>query len=162
MTEKSLITAEMKSMIGQEIDLPSTEAIDKASILRYARAISDFNPLYSDEEYANQAEYGGIIAPPTFLFDVVPATTDIGDDGRDLTRIKLPGFKPAIRASNEYQLFESARPGDVINRKRKIINIYEREGKRVGKIVFVVYDTTYTNQKGRILGINRETLMFFK
>jgi len=162
MAEKSLITAEIKSMIGQEIDLPSIEAIDKTSIIRYARAISDFNPLYSDEEYAEKTEYGGIIAPPTFIFDVVSATTDIGDDGRDLTRIKLPGFKPAIRAGNEYQLLEPARPGDVVNRKRKIINIYEREGKKVGKIVFVVYDTTYTNQKGGILGISRETLMFFK
>lgn len=161
MREESLITPEIKAMIGQETDLPRIGAIDETSIIRYAQAIMDLNPLYRDEEYAQKTDYGGIIAPPTFVFDTIPASTDIGDDGRDLTRIKLPGFKLA-RGSNEYQFFEPVRPGDVINRKRKIIDIYQRESKKVGKIIFIVYDTTYTNQEEELLGINRETLMFFK
>ena len=161
MSENSLLTPEISAMVGQETDLPAIEAIDQTSIIRYAQAISDLNPLYFDEEYAQKTEYSGTIAPPTFIFDIVPASTDIGDDGRDLTRIKLPGLRLA-RAGNEYQFFEPARPGDIINRKREIISVYERENKKVGKIIFVVYDTTYANQRGELLGINRETLMFFK
>lgn len=156
-----MLDAKIKEMMGQEVDLPSIEAIDKTSIMRYTQAISDLNPLYLDEEYAKETEYGGIIAPPTFIFDMVPTFAEAGEDGRDLTRIALPGFKIA-RGGNEYQIFQPARLGDVINRKRKIIDIYERESKKVGNIIFIVYDTTYTNQKGQLLGINRETLMFFK
>jgi len=84
MTEESLITPELKAMVGQETDLPGIEAIDRTSIARYAHAISDLDPLYLDEEYAKQTEYGGVVAPPTFLFDIIPASVEVGDDGRDL------------------------------------------------------------------------------
>jgi acyl dehydratase len=161
MTEETLITPELKAMVGQETDLPGIEAIDRTSIARYAHAISDLDPLYLDEEYAKQTEYGGVVAPPTFLFDIIPASVEVGDDGRDLTRIKLPGYRLA-RGGNEYQFFRLVRPGDVVNRKRKIIDVYEKESKKVGTMIFVVYDISYTNQEGELLGINRETLMFFK
>ena len=160
-SEESLITPEIQAMLGQEIDLPSIEVIDRTSILRYAQAISDVDPLYLDKNHAPKRGRGGVTAPPTFMFDIVPASTDIGDDGRDLTRVKLPGFRLA-RAGNEYQFFEPVRPGDTINRRRKIVDIFERESKKMGKIIFVVYDITYTNQKGELLGVNRETLMFFR
>lgn len=161
MTEETLITPELKAMVGQEKDLPGIEAIDKTSIARYVHAISDLDPLYLDEEYARETEHGGVVAPPTFVFDLIPASAELGDDGRDLTRIKLPGYRLA-RAGNEYQFFRLVRPGDAVNRKRKIVDVYEKESKRVGTIIFVVYDTTYTNQEGELLGVNRETLMFFK
>ena len=161
MSEESLLTAEIKAMVGEEAELPVLEEIGKTSIIRYAHAISDLNPLYFDEGYAKKTEFGGVVAPPTYIFDVVPAGTETGDDGRDLTRVALPGFRVA-RGGNEYQFFEPGRPGDIISRKRKIIDIFERDSKKVGKIIFIVYDTTYTNQEGKCLGINRETLMFFK
>ena len=148
-------------MVGLETNLPDLEPIDKTTIIRYAHAISDLNPLYINEEYAKETDYGGIIAPPTFIFDVMPAAIEIDCDGRDITRITLPGFKVA-RGGNEYQFLEPARPGDVIMRRRKIVDVFERDSKKVGKIIFIVYDTTYSNQDARVLGINRETLLFFK
>lgn len=162
MVEESLITPEIRAMIGQEADFPGTELIDKSSIRRYAQAISDLNPLYLDEEYAKRTAHGGIIVPPTFVFEVSnDIFSDVGDDGRDLSRITISGLK-LVRGGNEYQFFQLARPGDIINQKRKIIDIYERESRAVGRILFIVYDTTYTNQENKLLGINRETIMFFK
>ena len=161
MSEDSLLTPDIKAMVGLETNLPNLESIDKTTIIRYVQAISDLNPLYIDEEYAKETDYGGIIAPLTFIFDVIPAATEIGDDGRDVTRIALPGFKVA-RGGNEYQFLEPARPGDVIMRRRKIVDVFERDSKKVGKIIVIVYDTTYSNQDARALGINRETLLFFK
>ncbi len=161
MPEDSLLTPDIKAMVGLETNLPNLESIDKTTIIRYVQAVSDLNPLYIDEEYAKETDYGGIIAPPTFIFDVIPAATEIGADGRDVTRIALPGFKVA-RGGNEYQFLEPARPGDVIMRRRKIVDVFERDSKKVGKIIVIVYDTTYSNQDARVLGINRETLLFFK
>jgi len=161
MPEDSLLTPDIKAMVGLETNLPNLESIDKTTIIRYVQAILDLNPLYIDEEYAKETDYGGIIAPPTFIFDVIPAATEIGADGRDVTRIALPGFKVA-RGGNEYQFLEPAKPGDVIMRRRKIVDVFERDSKKVGKIIVIVYDTTYSNQDARVLGINRETLLFFK
>ena len=162
MVEESLMTPEIKAMVDQEAFFPGKEVIDRSSIRRYAQAISDLNPVYLDEAYAKETEYGGIIAPPTFIFDVShDIFSGVGEDGRDLSSVTIAGLIP-VRGGNEYRFFEPARLGDIVSRRREIVDLYEKEGKRAGKILFVIYETTYTNQEGKVLGICRETLMFMK
>ena len=162
MVKESLMTEEIKAMIGREVDFPGAEVIDRSSIRRYAQAISDLNPLYIDEEYAKKSSHGGIIAPRTFIFDVShDIFSEIGEDGRDLSRITIPGLRLA-RGGNEYTFLEPARVGDIINQRRKILDIYEKESKTLGRILFVVYQIKYTNQTGKLLGMNTEYIMFFK
>jgi len=162
MTEETLITPEIKAMLGKEEYFPGKEVVDRSSIRRYAQAISDLNPLYLDDEFARQSKYGGIVAPPTYIFDVShDIFAEIGEDGRDLTRVTVPGMN-AVRGGNEYEFYEPVKPGDVVNRRRKVIDIYEKEGKKAGRILFITYETTYMNQKGAVLGICRETMMFLK
>lgn len=162
MAEESLITPEIRAMLGQEALSPGQETADRTAIRRYAAAIGDLNPLYLDEEYAKKTSYGGIVAPPTFVFDVSSNIfSEVGEDGRDKARISIPGLRVA-RGGNDWQFFEPVRLGDVVSRRRKIVDIYERPGKKAGTILFVISETTYTNQKGQLLGISRETLMFFR
>jgi len=162
MTEGSLITPEIRAMLGQELYFAGKELIDRTAIRRYAQAISDLSPLYIDEEFAEKSRYGGLIAPPTFMFDVSPDIfAEVAEDGRDLSRVTIQGLS-AVRGGNGYQFFEPARPGDIINRRRKITDIYEKKGKKAGNILFVVYETSYTNQKDKLLGVCRETMMFVK
>jgi len=162
MAEESLITPEVEAMMGQEVVFTGKEVVDKNSIRRYAQAIADLNPLYLDEEYAEKSKYGGIIAPPTYVFDVATDIfAEVGEDGRDLSRISVPGLK-VVRGVNEYEIFEPVRPGDIISKTRKITSIYEKESKKAGKLLFIDYETTYTNQKKRVLGKARETMMFLK
>jgi hydroxyacyl-ACP dehydratase HTD2-like protein with hotdog domain len=61
------------------------------------------------------------------------------------------------RAGNEYEIFQPVRPDDVITLKRRITSVTEKQGKR-GELVFVVTEISYTNQRGELLGINRETI----
>jgi acyl dehydratase len=160
MAEGSLITPEIRAMLGQELYFPGKELIDRTAIRRYAQAISDLNPLYIDEEFAEKSAYGGLIAPPTFIFDVShDLFAEVGENGRDLSRVTMHGLN-AVRGGNEYHFFEPARPGDIVNRRRKITDIYEKKGRKAGTILFVVYETTYTNQKEKLLGVCRETMMF--
>ena len=56
----------MKASIGIRSE-PVTWEVEKGEIVRFASAIGDANPLYSDEAPARRGRYGGIIAPPTFL-----------------------------------------------------------------------------------------------
>ena len=162
MAEESLIPPEIQAMLGQEVYFPGEEVIDRSSIRRYAQAIMDLNPMYWDDIRANEGPYGSIIAPPTYIFDVSHnICAEVGEDGRDLSRVTIPGMNP-VRGSNEYHFFEPARPGDRVHAKRKIVDIYEKQGRRSGRILFVVYETTYTNQAEIILGICRETMLFLE
>ena len=162
MSEGTLITPEIKAMLGKEEYFPGKEVVDRSSIRRYAQAISDLNPLYLDDEFARQSKYGGIVAPPTYIFDVShDIFAEIGEDGRDLTRVTVPGMN-AVRGGNEYEFFEPVKLGDVVNRRRKVVDVYEKEGKKAAKILFITYETTYVNQNGTVLGKCRETMMFLK
>jgi acyl dehydratase len=37
-------------------------------IRHFADGLGDTNPLWTDEEYAKRTKWGGIIAPPCFLY----------------------------------------------------------------------------------------------
>ena len=66
MPSEVAVTPEMKASIGIRSE-PVTWEVEKGEIVRFASAIGDPNPLYSDEAAARRGRYGGIIAPPTFL-----------------------------------------------------------------------------------------------
>lgn len=162
MEKESLITPEVKAMVGTEKTFSSPEEVGRATIRRFAIAVGDPNPLYWDEAFAKKTPYGGIIAPPTMVFELVH---NLGDeikeeDGGYSDKILLPPpLTRFVRGGNEYEFFKPVRPTDKITFKRKISQIYEKEGK-AGALVFVIIEISYTNQKDELLGINRETFVF--
>jgi acyl dehydratase len=162
MGKETLITPEVKAMIGTEKIFSSPEEVGKATIRRFAIAIGDPNPLYSDEEFAKATSYCGIVAPPTMLFELNHNLGDeiSEDDGGYSDKILLPPpLTRFVRGGNEYEFFQPVRPTDKITLKRRISQIYEKEGK-TGNLVFVIIEITYNNQNGELLGINRETFIF--
>jgi acyl dehydratase len=161
MAEASLITPEIQAMVGRETTLSAHQEIGRTTISRFAVAVGDLNPLYFDEECAKKSSYGGIIAPPTMIFELVHnVRMELGEDGGYVDKILLP---PPLtrwkRASNEYEFFQPVRPEDKITTTSKILPIFQKEGKS-GPIVFVTNEITYKNQKGELLGINRDSYMF--
>ena len=58
-------------LIGTELRTDAcvnNEYATRLAILRFAEGIGDDNPLWTDEEYAADGPFGGIIAPPSFIF----------------------------------------------------------------------------------------------
>lgn len=161
MVEEQTIGPEIKALIGKEVVFPDCEEIEKGMIRRFATAIGDPNPLYHDEEFAKRSRYGGIIAPPTFLFEIFFSTrTELREDGTPVEFLTLPPpFDRSVRGGNEYEFLQPVRPGDRITCRWKVADIYEKEGKR-GKLLFVIREATFTNHRGELLGRNRETLIF--
>ncbi|WP_284748301.1 FAS1-like dehydratase domain-containing protein [Amycolatopsis sp. RTGN1] len=61
----------MRNLIGTELRTDAcvnNEYATRLAILRFAEGIGDDNPLWTDEEYTAAGPYGGIIAPPSFIF----------------------------------------------------------------------------------------------
>lgn len=143
-------------LVGKEKTIHAFEEIGKEAIRRFAATIDDHNPLYWDEQFAKKSEYGGIVAPPTLIFEV---NYDIGEEIDDSERArKWIGFgEDWQRAANEYQIFQLVRPDDVITIKHNIIEATEKQGKN-GRLIFITDEVTYTNQRGELLGIDRETM----
>jgi acyl dehydratase len=164
MTEDSLITEEAEAMIGKELPPRVVGEVYKRDIQRFALATGDPNRSYFDEEYAKESRHGGIIAPPSFIitfFSERGSDVEIIEDGHIVPRSgeelrPLLRAKRALGGGSELEFFEPLRPGDVISAKKKITDIYEKEG-RSGKLVFTITETTYTNQRGEVVVIDRGT-----
>lgn len=118
-------------------------------IKRFAEAIGDDNPLYHDTEFAQTSPFKGIIAPPTFVFE--------WNHHEAIADAALVGN---IRAGNEYEFFQPLRPGDIITSKSKIKDVYEKQGHS-GTMIFIVCETTYTNQRDELLGIQRSSQIVY-
>jgi acyl dehydratase len=146
--------------LGYKATHQAREEIGKQSIRRFAQTVGDKDPLYSDEEYAEQSRHGGIIAPPTLIFEL---GYDLGEEIDRETGIQLGlgsylGYPKNIqRVGNEYDMLEAVRPDDLITAERKVIEVREKEGKS-GKWVFITSEIRYTNQRGTLLAVNKEAV----
>jgi len=143
-----LITDEMRNAIGVEGE-PSVTVVEKGAIEKFADAIGDSNPIHRDEVYARKSRYGGIIAPPTFLRSV-----RAGD-------LELPfstNLNRNLDAGSEWDYLEPVRPGDAITAVTRLANLNERSG-RLGPMLLITRETTYTNQLGQVVARQRGTLI---
>ena len=161
MTQESFITDEIRSWIGKETE-SWTIQVTELDIKRFAVATDDLNPLYLNDEYARQNRYSGIIAPPLFymapLTDPVPEA-ELRQDGLPREgRFPIPPvpLERLMDGGTEVEFFTPIHPGDRLTARSKIVDIYQKEGKS-GPLVFVVRETTYMNQKGEKVLVEKGT-----
>ena len=146
MTQESVITQEMRDVIGVESEA-ITYDVERGAIRKFAEAIGDDNPLYVDEEAARKSRYGGLIAPPTFMRSM--------SAGRSRATVQSP-YPAALDGGSEWEYFEPVRPGDRISVTVKVSEMFEREG-RLGNMLFIIRETSYVNQFGKTVAIQRGT-----
>jgi len=146
----SVITDEMRNAIGVESE-PSVYEIEKEPIRRWAESIGDPNPLYRDEAYAKSKGYRSLVAPPAFMGQYAfPVKW-----GRPKATFKRP-FVRNLNGGSEYEFHKDICAGDVISATTKVTDIRERDG-RMGKMLIIVSETTYTNQNGEVVAKSRGT-----
>lgn len=109
-------------------------------IHRFIRGIGDRNPLYDDETYARASRYGGILAPPCWLYSV--DTTVIAP--------KLPGIH-AIYAGGEWEFHQPIRVGDSFSVAARLLDAEEKEGRFCGRMVLQNGEVLYRNQRDEIV-----------
>lgn len=142
-----------KDILGKEYP-PFEFPIERGKIREMAAAVDDDNPIYHDPEYARKTRFGGIIAPPNFA--VVSGFWGNWDEVMaDLDR--KPGHTG--HAEDEYIYLKPVLAGETLTGRHKIAEVYEKTGKKGGKIIFVVIETTFYNQKQEKVLVVRSTSM---
>lgn len=152
-------TDEIKAMIGREVVYTAPEELGRAAIRYFALAVGDDNPLYTDDAYAREHGYDGVVAPPTLICETnqyagLPRDAD-GYAGHSWP-IEVPGAR-LVRGGNSYEFHQPVRPGDVVTATWRIHSAEEKAGK-----LFVVSRATYVNQHGDLLAVNEETLIWVR
>jgi acyl dehydratase len=122
----------------------------------------DPNPLYTDEAYAKQSRYGGIVAPPvmvqTWSLDPMREALQrfvqndppfVGDPHNQLFRaIDAMGYHGVVATAQAQQYLRPVRPGDMLRSRITVGHVskydhYTRMG--VGRYVDLIY--TFVNQR---------------
>ena len=144
MADETLVTDEIKAWIGRETP-PHSEVIESGMIARWARATFD-----------TSTRFGGLGAPTTFSLGICAAEMGHGDEAQ---------LRPPIKASrslaggDEWEYGAPVRPGDTITKRVRVAEIYEKQGSR-GPIAFVVWESTFTNQRGEVAVRMRRSSIF--
>ena len=149
----------LKETVGQEIVLQAPDEMGRSSLRQYALAIGDFNPLYSNREFAKAHGLPDVMAPPTLICDTWQYVDGDMDDRGDLLGRGPIRELEGLRAGNEYEFFQPIHPDDVINAHWKVEDVYEKSG-RSGSIIFQVIEITFYNQREELLARNTETMFY--
>ncbi len=151
------LIAKLRATIGKETVFQSPDEFGRSSFRQYALAIGDFNPLYTDLDFARPHGLPDVMAPPTLICDTWQFVEgDIDEEGRQLALKDDLGLG-GLRAGNAYEFFQPVHPGDVVTAKRKTKDVYEKTG-RSGRLIFWEVETSYYNQRDELLATNVETM----
>lgn len=153
------LLSRLKSLVGRETVFTDSYTVEPGMIRRFAEATGDDNPLYRDGDFAGRSRYGGIIAPPTFVFEWHHHEAFWADDkGQYLLDVTLP--LRMVRAGNDFEFGRPLRPGDVITTTSRVKDVFEKTGAS-GRMAFVVCESRYTNQEDELLGVQRSTIIIW-
>ncbi len=162
----SLLSEELSKLIGQSVDVSIFE-VEKEPIRRFADAVGDLNPLYWDEEYAKQSPFGSIIAPPGFISSLWFLSRPVKWGRKEhqseslgpplvMDALARAGYKRILDTGIDYEFFEPIRAGDTVRAVCVVKDIMER-GSGEAKAAFLITETSYTDQHGKMLAKARST-----
>ena len=146
-TPPSFLTAEMRERAIGTQSSPLTMEVEKGAIMKFAEAIGDSNPLWTDEVTARKSRYGGLIAPPTFLRSIRIERPELPFD--------LP-FTRLLDGGSDWEYFQPVRVGDRITAKNEMIDLQERVG-RMGLMIIMTNLITYVNQFEEVVATQTNT-----
>jgi acyl dehydratase len=138
-----------RSLIGRESE-PAVMEVEKGAIRRFADALGDGNPLYSEEDVARAAGYSSLIAPPTY-------PTALAANER--FRLSLDLGTRAFLHSEQH--FEYSRPlvaGEKITVTSRVADVAERAGAS-GSMDVIVIEDEGRDADGEVVFRTRETLV---
>jgi acyl dehydratase len=126
------------------IAIPYNRAANLDAINHYARGIGDMNPLYLDEDYAKQTRWGGVIAPPCFLYSVHWGSWDLRRGWG------LPGVH-GLHCQDRWQFFAPIPAGAAILATRELVGLEEKQGRLAGRAFIETVLVRFHDHAGRLL-----------
>ncbi len=158
----TLLTDDLRARIGETRVYVAPEPIGRAAFRYFAQAIGDDNPLYTDEQFAREHGFPGVIAPPTLVCE----TNQYANLPRESTGyaghtwdLEIPDTR-VLRGGNQYTFHQPVQPEDILTVTWSIVDMVERTTSKGTSMVIVTSQAQYENQTGELLVTNVETLIY--
>ena len=137
MSATSTVVDRLRARIGVD-GPPVTAPVEAGHVRRFTQAIGDPNPRWTGE------------APPTFLVALAPASIHLAEAEEY--------GKGWLNGGNRFEYLEPVMVGDVITAVGHVADVYEKPGS-TGDMLFIVFETEYTNQRGTRVAKLRGTMI---
>jgi acyl dehydratase len=129
-----------RSFIGWT-SAPATVEVDHDRLRRFAQAIGETNPIYTDEQAARASGYPGLPAPPTLAF-CLEMEKKIAYQMLDKMGVPLNSI---LHGEQTFIYHQPILAGDRLTLQARVLDIYAKKG---GALEFIVNETVMTNQRG--------------
>ncbi|HEV2140535.1 MAG TPA: MaoC family dehydratase N-terminal domain-containing protein [Candidatus Dormibacteraeota bacterium] len=127
----------LKTRIG--VDGPAvTATVEAGHVRRFAEAVGDPNPRWQKE------------APPTFLVALAPVSVHVNDAEE--------WGKGWLNGGNRFEYLAPVMIGDQITARGHVVDVYDKAGSS-GDLLFIIFETGYTNQRGELVARLRGTMI---
>ena len=171
----ALLTEALKKYIGLQSETEiACDPVERGAVRRYAQAIQDEDPIFS-EACANNARFGGAVAPPLYPTHMFRRAFGAPDplqlrardpdfDGLGATSAQgLPELEPIkhlalLNGGSEIEFFRYARHGEQVKLRSRYADIVEKDTSK-GAMLFVTIETEYRNGEDELLMTTRRTLI---
>lgn len=171
----ALLTEALKKYIGLQSETEiACDPVERGAVRRYAQAIMDEDPIFA-EPCANNARYGGPVAPPLFPTHMFRRAFGVPDaiqlrakdpefDGLSSGASSgLPELDPIkhlalLNGGSEIEFFRYARHGEAVKLRSRYADIVEKQTSK-GPMLFVTIEAEYRNGDDELLLKARRTLI---
>jgi hypothetical protein len=154
----SLLTAELRAMVGSRASYTAAEPVSRSAIRYFARATG----IDEADEPPVVDEGGAAVAPPTmvcetneFYAGTLPGLGYLGH----VWDLPLPPSR-GVRGGNEYVFVRPLREGDVVTVHWHLAEVDEHRTRSGGVLLSVVSDIEYVDADGDVIARNRETMLY--
>ena len=138
------------------------DSVSEPVIRSWCDAMSESNPLYINQDFANDSKHGGIIAPPAMLQVWTMSGLHLGNQFQRNTEdspsagvyqlLDEAGFTGVVATNATYHYNEVIRPGDLISASQKLLDVSEVKTTAIGMGHFVTTETIYSDASGKQVG----------
>ncbi len=136
----------MKNYTGLKLRTEDTifnEEVTRRAIIKFINGIGDPNPLWQSHEYAKNTCYGGIVAPPSFVFSGL-AGVQFGWRG-------LAGFHIAT----DMKFYKPLKLNDKMQFEATYLGfVGPKESQFAGKVVIDSFEEKYFNQHNELVAVS--------
>ena len=160
----SALPADVESLIGKvQYEEQGEFPVERSYIWTSCASVENGNPLFWDDDVANEVT-GGPIAPPSMLS--VWFRPHHWAPGRAEPALPLQvhfdlkekfGLPEAVMTDNTIVFHEPVRPGDVLRTRQILQSVSEPKTTKLGSGRFWVIDVEYLNQRDELVGVESYT-----
>ena len=121
--------------------------VEYGKVREFARAIKDDNPAFAGDE---------ALAPPTFLMTIAHWTEGATSGG--VRAVKLD-MRRLLHGEQEFEYVKAIHAADTLRVRSRTKDVFEKQGSRGGKMLFVLMESEYRNQRDEAVAYSRNTLI---